>query len=220
MSTTCADIIARAQAFSSSNGPLTSNGSVMLSRIRADETALFSKAAEVNRDYFSVSTALTSTSGSSARTFAIGALTPPVERILKLTLSTGVEVNQVDSLDIDGELAPRYTTNGTTLTEVNSEWGATGTISATLMYAKGAASIDPTGALTQTVTTPDEWTDLLVISLAQYLHHMDVGRDPMEGQRLQALHDDRMQDFFNHLAHFGGVEARRFVIPSPSGSKN
>jgi hypothetical protein len=221
MTTTCQDIVARAQAFSPAmNAPLTGDTSVMLSRIRADQSALFSKAAEVNRDFFSVSATLTSSAGSASRTASIGSLTPPVERILQLTLPSGVDVNQVDPLDIDGELAPRYLAQGTTLREVNGEWGASGTVTLSLLYVQAPVDIDPTGTLNQVVSLPDRWTDILVLNLAQYLHHVDVGRDPSEGERLQALADARLQDFFNYLGHFGGVEARRFVIPTPTGSKN
>jgi hypothetical protein len=192
----------------------------MLSRIRADQASLFSKVAEVNRDFFSENAAITSTSGSSGRTFNVSDLAYPLERILKLVLSDGRELNQVDPLDIDGELAPRYIANGFTLTEINGEWGPSGSVSATLSYVRGPTDIDPNGTLTQLVSIPDKWADLLVISLSLYLFHADVGRDPIEGQRLQSLHDDRMNDFFNYLGHLGGVEARRFIIPSPSGSKN
>jgi len=220
MTTTCNDIITRARAFSSSNGPLTADGSVMLSRIRADQAALFSKVAEVNRDYFSASASVTSTSGTSGRTFDVSGLTFPLERILKLVLADGRALNQVDPLDIDGELAPRYIANGFTLTEINGEWGASGSVSATLSYVRGPTDIDPAGDLAQLVSIPDKWTDLLVIPLSLFLFHADVGRDPLEGQRLQSLSDARLQDFFNYISHLGGVEARRFIIPSPSGSKN
>lgn len=220
MATTCSDIINRAQAFSSANEPLTGNGVVMLSRIRADQSALFSKAAEVNRDFFSTTASVTSTSGSSARSFAIGSLNPPVERILKLTKTDGTEINQVDPLDIEAELSPRFTTQGTSLVEVGSDWGGTSTVDATLLYVQAPVDIDPTGSLTQVVSIPDRWADILVINLAQYLHHSDVGRDPAEGTRLQSLADARLQDFLNYLSHFGGVEARRFTYPSPSGSKS
>jgi len=220
MTTTCQDIINRAQAFSSSNGPLTVNGPIMLSRIRADQSALYSKMAEINRDFFSTTANLTSTSGGSGRSFSIGALTPPVERVLMLTLASGVLINQVDPLYVDGELAPRYISQGTTLIEVGSDWGPSGTVSATLTYVQAPIDIDPNGSLAQTISIPDRWSDLLTLSLALYLFHGDVGRDPAEGERLQSLHDATMNDIFNYLGHFGGVEAKALIIPSPSGSKS
>jgi hypothetical protein len=217
MATTCQDVVARAQAFSSSNGPLTADAGIMLSRIRADQSALFTKAAEVNRDFFATTATLTSTSGSANRTVDLTTLSPPIERLLRVTrTSDGVELNQVDPLDIAAELAPRYTTQGLGLVEVASDWGGSGTVGVTLLYVQGPTDISPTGSLTQAVSIPDRWTDILVVNLAQYLHHMDVGRDPAEGDRLQALADARVQDFVNYLTHVSGVEARRFVIPSPS----
>jgi hypothetical protein len=192
----------------------------MLSQIRADQAALFSKIAEVNRDFFALTATINSSGGPSGRTFDLSALTYPLERILKVTLADGRELNQVDPLDVDGELAPRYTVRGFTLTELNAEWGPTGSVSASLMYVRGPVDIDPNGSLAQQVSIPDKWTDLLVVSLAQYICHADVGRDPAEETRLQSRHDDRMGDFFNYLSHLGGVESRRFVYPTPTGSKN
>lgn len=221
MSTTCQDVVTRAQAFGVSNSPLTNNAMEMLTRIRADQDALFSKVAEVNRDYFSTYASITSTNGSSLRTFDISTVSPPVERTLKVTLADGRLLNQVDPLDLDGELAPRYVSQGMTLLELTNEWSSTsGTVSASLYYVHAPIDIDPLGALTQLISIPDKYSDLPVISLAQYLHHKDVGRDPLEGQRLQALYSDRLNDFFNYLSHFAGVEARRFDIPRPSGSKS
>lgn len=219
--TTCQEIIARAQAFSTANAPLTGDPAIMLSRIRADQSAVFSKAAEVNRDYFSTTATLTSTNASQNRTASLLGVSPPVERVLQLAFAaSGAVINQVDPLDTAGELAPRYLMLGTTVTEVGSDWGVSGSVSLTLTYVQGPTDIDPTGSLTQAVSIPDRWTDILVVNLAQYLHHMDQGRDPVEGERLQALADARLQDFLNYLAHFGGVESRHAVIPSPAGTKS
>lgn len=216
MATLCSDIVARAQAFSSANGPLTADAGIMLSRIRADQSALYTKAAELNRDFFATTASVTSTSGSSGRTIDLSALTPPLERLLRVTrTSDGVDLAPVDPLDTAAELPPRYTTQGLRLLEVGSDWGASGTVSVTVLYVQAPTDIDPAGSLTQAVSLPDRWTDILVVNLAQYLHHMDVGRDPAEGERLQALSDARVQDFMNYLTHVGGVEARRFVIPTP-----
>jgi hypothetical protein len=37
---------------------------------------------------------------------------PPIERVLKLTLGDGREASQVDELDTDAELSPRYFVRG------------------------------------------------------------------------------------------------------------
>lgn len=219
MSTTCADIVARAQAFNPSlNAPLTGDSSVMLSRIRADQSAVFAKVAEVNRNYFGTTATVTSSVAASSRVIDVSTLTPPVERVVKLVLADGREVSEVDPLDVDAELAPRYTVQGQTLREVGGDWANAGSaITATVSYVQAPTPIDPTGTLSQAVSLADRWTDLLVLPLAMYLAQSDVGRDPGEIARLQSLADDRLQTFLDHVAHQGGVMARRFVYPRPNG---
>lgn len=221
MSTTCSDIVARAQAFSPSlNAPLASDSSVMLSRIRADQSSLYAKVADVNRNYFATTATITSSLGSTNRVFDVSGLTPPVERVLKLVLADGREVSEVDPLDTDAELSPRFTVQGQTLREVGGDWGNAGSaISATLTYVQAPTPIDPTGTLGQAVSLADRWTDLLVLPLAMYLAQSDVGRDPAEIARLQSLADARLATFLDHVAHQGGVMARRFVYPTPNSGK-
>lgn len=221
MATTILQIQQRAVAWSSANGlqSLVSDTADIINRIAADERALFDLAASMNSYYFAVSTAVTSSSGSSGRTIATSGLTPPVGRILRLVLASGDEVNQVDLRDQDAELSPRYYLLGTVLTEIGNEWSATsGTVSGTLTYVKRPAVLSTTGALTQTVTLPDEFADLLEMKLAFYLAHKDYGREQPELVRLEKLIQQRTAEYLAFLQSFGGTEARRFTIPS-SGSK-
>lgn len=213
--TTCNTIIQRAQAFNALNTGLTTDAAEMLSRIRADQQALFTSLAGLTRDYFQSTAILTSTGGSSARSFDLSAISPVVERVLLVTLGDGRTVNQVDVLDQDAELAPRYIVRGQTLIEVGNDWGTAGAKTATLVYVSGMTDIDPSGSLTQTVTVPDPWIDLLVIPLAMYLSQKDPGRDPNEVVALKAMLDDRQQAFVAYLTQFGGIESRRLVIPTP-----
>lgn len=216
MATTCSDIVTRAKAFNTMNAPLTNDTSEILSRIRVDQQALFTSIAGVTRDRFQTTATLTSTNGSSGRSFNLATLTSaPVERILKVTLQDGRDLNQVDVLDTDAELSPRYYVQGLSLVEVSNDWGTSGSKTATLIYCYGPTDIDPTGSLTQAVTVPDQWTDLLVLPLAKYLAQKDPGRDPNEIARLQGMQNDLSQQFLSYLTTYGGIEVRRLVIPEP-----
>lgn len=218
MTTTCQDIINRAKSFNTLNTPLASDPTEMLSRIRADQQALFTENAGVTRDRFQTTKSISSTIGSSLRSFDLSAITPPIERVLMLTLGDGTEVSQIDVQDPQAEFAPRYLVRGQTLVEVSNDWGSGGAVAATLIYVYGATSIDINGVLTQLVSIPDEWTDLLVLPLAQYLFQKDPGRDPAEGVRIDTMLAGRQKAFLDYLVNYGGVEVKRFIQPSPQAS--
>jgi hypothetical protein len=221
VATTITQLKDRAVAWSSANGlqSLVSDTAEIINRVAADERVLFDLAASLNSYYFATTAAVTSSSGTSARTITTSALTPPVGRILRLVLASGDEVNQVDVRDQDAELSPRYFLLGTVLTEVSNDWSASsGTVSGTLTYVKRPTALSTTGALTQTVTMPDEFADLLEMKLAYYLAHKDYGRETPELTRLEKLIEQRTGEYVAFLQSFGGTEARRFTIPS-SGSK-
>lgn len=221
MTTTCQKLQDRAVAYSSANGlaSLVSDKAEILNRIATDERALYDLAARTNRYFFATTIAITSTSGASLRSFALTALSPRVARILKIVLADGREVNQVDVQDLEAEFSPRYYVLGQTVYEVENDWSSVNaTVSATLTYVQLPATIDTTGLLTQTVTLPDDFVDLLELRLARYLAHKDVGRDPAEMTRLDEQIKAREADFLSHITQFGGVEARRFTLPS-SGTK-
>lgn len=224
MSTTCQTVVTRATAMSAMNAALADDRAEMLSRIRADQQALFTGVAGLTRDRFKRSVPVTSSSGSGGRTISLTGLsdaaTYPVERVLKLTLASGAEVSQVDELDTDAELAPRYFVRGTTLVEVGNDWNTVNAavVGGTLVYVYGPADIDPTGDYTQVVTVPDQWLDLLVLPLAMYLHQKDAGRDPAEYERLRSMHEAREAAFLSYLGNYGGTEAKRFDLPAPRRS--
>lgn len=218
MTTSCQNIVDRAKSFNTLNVPLASDPTEMLSRIRADQQALFTENAGVTRDRFQTTKSLNSTIGSSGRSLDLSSVVPPIERVLMLTLGDGTEVSQIDVQDPDAELVPRYLVRGQTLVEVSNDWGESGAIPATLIYVYGATSIDINGTLAQLVSIPDEWTDLLVLPLAQYLFQKDPGRDPAEGARLDAMLAGRQKAFLDYLVNYGGVEVKRFTQPSPQAS--
>jgi hypothetical protein len=216
VSTSCSDIVARARSFNALNTALTTDTAEMLSRVRADQQRVFTAVAGLTRDRFKTTASLNSTGGASGRSFDLSAVTPPIERVLKLTLGDGREASQIDELDTDAELSPRYFVRGQSLVEVSNDWSATsGTVSATLVYVYGATSISVSGALTQLVSIPDEFIDVLVIPLAAYLFQKDPGRDAGEWDRLAAMLDEAQNGFVSYLQAYGGITSTRFVIPNP-----
>lgn len=222
MSTTISQIQDRAVAWSVANGAssLVSDTAEIISRVAADERSLYDLAAESSSHYFAYSQSVTSSGGASARTITTTALTYPVKRILKLVLSTGSQVNQVDLRDLDAELEPRYYMLGTTITEVENDWSeVSGAVSATLSYVRGPAVLSASGALSQTISLDDQFADILEMKLARYLCQKDVGRGAEEMALLDQRINERMQDFLSFLSTFGGVEVRRFNL-SKVGNKS
>lgn len=222
MLTTCQDLVDRAKVVSTLNAPLIRDRSEMLAKIRTDQRQLFADANGAARDFFQVSDNVSSTAGVGRRRVDLssaGPLSRPLDRILMVTfMSTGLEINQVDQLDIDAEYAPRYTVQGLSLIEVGNDWLRTGVspVALTITYAYGPADINPTGPLTQTITLPDEWADLLVLPLAAYLVQKDPGRPDGEYERLEAMIAARRASFFEYITHFGGIEVQRFSLPRPT----
>lgn len=222
MSTDISTVIQRAIGRSISNNDpgMTGNSSLMIAEVAAYERDIFRVAARESR-FFYTEASVTSTDAPSARSIALSAITPPIERIVRVLLPTGVPLKQVDYEDQGAELAPRYYVFRTTLYEVGSEWGASGPVTMTVGYAESPAVLDVAGSLSQTVTLPDEYTDLLDLRLAQYLAVKDTGRDPTEAQALGAEYGARLSDVIDGLDHFGGSVRRRFISPAeqPRGSE-
>jgi|SRR6185312_7359867 len=213
--TTIQQIYVRARQMSPANGGVVSQPSEILARVEADQQALFASVATISRDRFQTTASITSTSGSTTRGFDLSALSPSVERVLQLVLSDGREAHQVDVLDVDAELSPRYIIRGRTLIEVSNDWlVGSGTVSATLVYVYGPTAILPNTDLTQTISVPDEWADLLVLPLAQYLaqQRQPTDADATLAPKLEA----RTQAFMAYLTNFGGIASTRFNIPNPA----
>lgn len=222
MSTAISDILSRAIGYSvqNNNPDLTSSTAEMISVVAGFERDIYRLAAQDNR-FFVHTASLTSTNGSSGRTVDLSSATPGIERLLRVQDASGVWLSIVDFEDVDAEIAPRGYVLGQTLTEVLSEWGASGTVTFSIDYGVKPATLDPTAALSQTVTLPDEYTDLLVLRLASYLATKDVGRDPAEAQTLDTLYQGRLEDVTSSLFHFPGAIRRRFLAPNviPGGSE-
>lgn len=225
MSTSCQQLYVRAKQMSPANADLLPTPGDILARIEADQQALFATIAGDARDWFQTAQTLASTSGTSGRIFDLSVLASrPVERILQLLLADGREARQVDVLDLDAELAPRYVLRGQQLIEVGNDWSsAGGSIAATLLYVYGPIALDvsATAQLGQLIGIPDEWSDLLVLPLAMYLYNLreDADKTPQELASLQQQRGERMQAYSRYLTNYGGVKSFRFDIPVPQDKK-
>lgn len=205
MTTTCQTIVSRAQGFSPLNSALTNDNAEMLTRIRSEQQALFDGLCGDIAGRFQASQTLTSTSAASGRTIDLSTLSKPLSRLLRLALPTGARVRQVDVQDQHGTHAPRYYLQELTAVEVSNDWSSvTGTVAVTVVYAYGPTDIDPTAAVTQTITLPDVWADLLILPLAFYLFTKDPGRNPQEGVEIQTTLSERRAAFSRFLARAGG----------------
>lgn len=217
MTTTLQQIQDRAIGHSSANGltSLVQSTSEIINQIANYEIDLYDLAAKVNRYFFAVRVSVASTGGASERSIDLAALTVPCYRLLQFKLNDGRVVNQVDGLDTDAELAPRYYLLGKVIYEVGSDWSSSsGAVAGKLVYMKGPAALNSGGDLTQALSIDDDLTDSIELRLARYLAHKDVGRTKQELDDLEQMITDSDQGFVDHITEFGGVEARRFNTPT------
>lgn len=218
MATTIQNVIDRAKAMNPLNTSLVGDVTEMMSRIQQMQQRVFTALASLNAARFTVSATPASTNASSNRTVNLAALAQPLERLIRVALPTGVEVLPVTESDQNAQLAPRYFVRGTTMYEVGSDWGPTGAITLTVLYAYGAAAISLSGATTQTVSVPDEWCDVLILPLARYLHVKDPGRDPIEYQALTQQYGDAWSGFLHYATNYDGDLMRSQLLPQPPES--
>lgn len=215
MATTCQNVIDRAKTFSPLNVSLTTDPVEMVVRVQQMQQRVFTAIAPLNAARFSVVATPNSTSASSNRTVDLSPLSPPVERVRRVALPSGVDVDQVTEMDPNAELAPRYFPRGQKLYEVGSDWGATGVVVMTILYAYGATPITATGGTSQAISLPDEWADVLIIPLARYLHTKDPGRDPIEYQNLTTQYGEAWTAFLGYVTNYDGELMRSKLLPAP-----
>lgn len=108
MTATCQNIIDRAKQFSPLNNSLATDPIELVTRIQQMQQRIFTAVAGLRRPPFTTTGSATSNSAASARSASIASLSPPLERLLRVTLSTGAEVYPVSEFDQQGQLAPRY----------------------------------------------------------------------------------------------------------------
>lgn len=215
MTTTCQQIYVRARQSSPANAAIISQPSEILARIEAEQQAIFASLAAETRDRFQTAVSITSSSGASARVFNLSTLTLPLERVLQVTLNDGREAHQVDVLDVEAELSPRYIVRGQTLIEVSNDWlVGSGAVTATLVYVYGPTTITANNDYTQAISLPDAFADLLVLPVQKYLAQQ---RQPAPGdEQIDAHLESRRSAFAAYLTNYGGIASTRFTIPSPA----
>lgn len=224
MSRSCQQIVDAARSGSTLNSVLVKDRVEMLTRIADDQRKLFADTNDVTRDFFQETDVVASSSASSERVIDLtpgtGVLTRELERILLVRLAnSGEEISQVDTLDVDAEYPPRYQVQGQTLAEVENDWlDGAGAVSLKITYSYGPTIIDVAGDLTQLISIPDDWTDLLVLPLKMHLVQKDPGRPQGEYERLEALLKGKMASWLDFVKHRGGIEVRRFQLPVPGES--
>lgn len=223
MTTRVQDIVDRAAAANLLNAPLVTNKAEMLAKVRELQRELFTATAENSRNFFQTADTLISNVASSGRILDLssgGPLTRPLERIVRVAFSTSdEEINQVDQMDLDAEYAPRYTMSGYTLTEVGNDWGVSALgVSVDVTYCYGPTDIDPAGELSQVLSVPDNWAELLTLPLQVYLIAKDPGRPDKEMEDAKAAAAEKSAKWFAFVQHYGGIEARRFSLPTPGES--
>lgn len=214
MSTSVNDIVQRAIGMSVQNNAssLTSSAPEMITQVGRYQSECYIAAAKANR-YFAGSGTVTSTSAASGRTADLSTLAT-LERIVEARLTSG-KMNRVDLDDPDAELAPRYFVFGTTMYEVDSDWGTSGAVTITLKFATFPAALSPAGGLSQTLTLPDRWCPIVSTRLAAYLSRKDVGRAPEEADAFEKDAATAMAAMLESLDHYGGTTYRRFISPEP-----
>lgn len=224
MSTTVQDVLTGAGAHSDANDPASLTTREVLERVNFAQQHLFTRLAQDNRYFFATVVTASSTGGASARILdlAAAAFALPVERVLRIVLPSGADLNLVDIQDVAAELAPRAYPVGTKLYEVGSEWSAiAGTVSMTVYYVYRPAELVLTGGdLSQLISVPDRFTDYLAVDLAWKMAHKDFGRsaqgDPGEMGRLEGERETLYQTIAQSIAQMPGLAARRFDLPVPS----
>lgn len=225
MSTSCADIVTRAIGLSvANNGVLdpTQSADVQdaLVRISQAQARAFTRFSIANKTSFLTSAVVTSLAGNGNRTADLSALAPRVQRIITLKLTTsGIDVALVDPNVPTAEMAPRYFTQGETLMEVSNDWdtASANAVSLTLLYSSRPPDLDVSavGTLTQSVSIPDRYTDILVYDLGAYLAEKDVGREMAEVTDLLTKRDESLAVWIDSATQFGGTQVYSFDIPSP-----
>lgn len=231
MTTTCADIVTRALALSVANQGLldvnaTDDVQDALVRINSGQQLAWTEFTAQNRTAYLTTSGLSSSAGNGGRTIDLTVADPPVQRIVRVTRrSDGVDVALVDPAIPNAEMSPRYYTQGSTLVEVSTDWDSSTTDNVVLdvLYVSRCAELDvsATADLTQAVSIPDRFTNVLVYDLGVYLCEKDVGRSDAEVAALQAKRDQALQDWITAEAQLGGTMVYTFAVPVPTpSSKN
>lgn len=229
MATTAQDIINRAVQRSTLNNPDLVPTAQLLQYISQFERALYLRGARINPDYFGKD-ASTATRAATTDAWDLAATPGDVGLLTRAEVLTivgsvsGVSVGQKIDLVLhrmqEVGVPPRAYVRGRKISQVGTELGTNGSNLVTVakvFYSPIPAAVT---SLTQSLTVPDEWTDLVVLPLARTLAARDRRLD-----EIPAINEEYMfmQQLFDEAAIAFDMGVRRplaLVSPLPLGSKS
>lgn len=189
MSTTAQEIVDRAVNRSSLNDSTLLPPAQLLQYITTYERALYLRAARVNPDYFGTD-ANTAARGSNTEYWDLASTPGGVALLTRVEVAAitgsviGVAVGTKVELVLhrlqEVAVPPRAYVRGRRITQIGTELGTNGTNYVTILKVFYSPVPPPVTSLTQSVTTPDEWTELLVLPLARTLSLRDRRLDEID----------------------------------------
>ena len=222
---TAQDAINRAIQRSALNNPDLVPMAQMLGYTSSYERAVYAMGAKYNPEYFGTSgdttpakTVVTDTFGVPTDMFA---LTKAIVKTITGTVtnvSEGDEVNLVSFRFPELEVAPRAYVRGGAIQGIGDELGAADAnmVSVlTLYYSEMPISVT---TLTQTLTLPDEWSDLIVVPLARLLALRD--NRAADVQILDAEYNSLVATFIDHVSVYDHGATRPLIaVPAATGTR-
>lgn len=228
MATTAQEIVNRAMQRSSMNDPALVPTEQLLQYITTNERALYLRAGRVNPDYFGVE------ANTAARTLATDywdlAATPGDVALLTraevavitgsvIGVSVGTKVELVLHRLQEVAVPPRAYVRGRRITQIGTELGTNDTNLVTTLKVFYSPVPPPVTSLTQSVSAPDEWTELIVLPIARILAMRDRRLDEIDGINAELVF---MQQLFDEAVLSFDMGVRRplsLASPLPPASK-
>jgi hypothetical protein len=221
MATTVQAVWDRATTMSFMNDESLINPTQVMAYIGLYERNIFLRAARLNPEYFGT-TGLTATRGSNTASWSLDALTPVPAAITRVEVAAfigtpyanaaaGDRVGLASIRWPDLEISPRALLRGRSIIGYKTELGPDISDYVTQLNVFYSPLPAPITSLTQNLTAPDEWADLITYPLARILAIRDRRTDEetnwltMDFERLQTLFDEAV------LVYDYGV--RRPAIP-------
>lgn len=224
---TCEEIAVQAMARASditSSFPKTR--SIMYRRIGVRQHQLFSRAAQINSEYFGTSAWATLDVDGAADLADFILPVPTPEQVQKVTVhaidvgspyAVGDEIAIVSVADPEAELAPRMTLRGGVLRQVGTDLATVNEVR--VWYSRQPAVLGATSELTAT-EIPAPWDELLVVDLARHL--LRSSKDTAERiAAITALDSEEVElltGFDSHVAQYA-ARRERFGRP-PQGTRS
>lgn len=226
MATTAQQVIDRAVQRSSLNSPDLVPTAQLLQYITQYERALYQRGARMNPDYFgkdastATRAAITDSWDLAATPGDVGLLTR-AEVLTIVGAVSGVSVGQRVELVLhrmpEVAVPPRAYVRGRKISQISTELGSNGSNLVTVLKVFYSPIPAAVAATAQSITTPDEWADLVVLPLARTLAARDRRLD-----EIPAINEEFvfMQQLFDEAVIAFDMGVRRplnMVSPLPLG---